>query len=687
MSNNHVSKMLAVMGLLAVGCQGGADDPDSDMPGVDEGADGADGADGEGDDDGGDDGDDDGDDDDESDDGDDGDEPWEPDNPGGECAVDELVAPHVYVRRVKTLLTGEAPTDEEVATVLADPDALPDLIAGWVETETFRDKLGAYLQVTLQQAPGGRNEYVSQIANADGVGQFRPPNALFDNLDEMFVRTALKIVDEGRPFTEIASTRKWMMTTGVMAYLLLADQRNWGNATYYGGSYTSGGITFNANTPLATQIDNMTFYVNYEAGSGCGVETSGNETRLFTRMMGEFAGQQNDPCNAGIQGLFTNADFNDWREVELTTLGEGDNLLRFYDAPTLRGTESLALRSSKAGFFSAPAFLAGWRSNEDNSFRVTTNQSLIVALGQAFEDTDVTTPLGDEGLAEGHAEPGTQCYGCHKNLDPMRNFFDNVYYPDSYAVRTDGDMPGLEASFSFQGHSSEGETLADFGQIVAEHPAFATGWTQKLCYLANSQGCDTNDPEFSRVAQAFADSNYDFKTLVVELFSSPLVTGAECPDEIPMTLVPSSTTRREHLCTLLGQRMGQDVCDINNNTRNLAAALPSDAWARGSNVPNQPAQSSLFYAATTESLCREIGNQYVDADGSLLHSADMATSVDVIVEQVMGLTPSDPRWESTHGLVATHLLDAAMVTANEKKQLVSAFVLACTSPYVTSTDF
>ncbi|MEX1367832.1 MAG: hypothetical protein AB1Z98_32185 [Nannocystaceae bacterium] len=668
--------MLAALGLLTPGCLGGSAGADDDEPDPNASADGE----GEGGEDpDGDGGEDSG--------GDGSEEPWEPDGPSGECAVDELMPPHVYVRRVKTLLTGAAATDEEVAAVVANPEVLADLIAGWVQTDAFSDKLAQYLRVTLQQAPGGRTEYVSQIANADGIGQFRPPNALFDNLDEMFVRTALKIVEEGRPFTEIASTRSWMMTTGVMAYLLLADQRDWGSTTYYGGTYSSGGINYSASTPMATQIANMTFHVDYEAGSGCGVESSNNETRLFTRMMGSFAGNQNDPCNAGIDGLFDASDFDDWREVELSTLPEGESLLRFYDAPTLRSTTTLALRSSKAGFFSAPAFLAGWRSNEDNSFRVTTNQSLIVALGLAFEDTDVTTPLGDEGLAEGHADPSTQCYACHKNLDPMRNFFDNVYYPDSYAVRTAQDMPGLEASFSFQGHSSPGETLADFGQIVSEHPGFASGWTQKLCYLANSQGCDTSDPEFARVAGAFADSNYDFKTLVVELFSSPLVTGADCPDGVPMTMVPSSTTRREHLCALLEQRLGQDACNLSDTTRNLAAALPADAWARGSDVPNQPTQSSLFYAATTESLCREIGEEYVDAEGSLLQSADLEVAVDVLVEQVMGVATSDPRHASTHGLLSTHLLDAATVTDDATKQLVSAFVLACTSPYITSTDF
>ncbi len=681
-SNASLLRAVGVLALMTFGCNDSGDGPDGeDKDSVGEGTadDGGDGADDEGDDgdgdgDGGDDGG-------TTDDGEE--EPWEPGGPGGECAVDELVPAHVYVRRVKTLLTGEAPTDEEVSAVMADEGALAGLIEGWVDSDNFRTKLHEYFRVTLQQAPLGRLEYVSQIGNSDGAGQFRPPDALYDNLNDSFVRTAVKLVDDGRPFNEIASTRTWMMTTAMMSYLVASDQRGWGQTTYYSSSMTQGGVTFNASTPMATQIANQTFYVA-NAPAGCTPETSNNITRLYTRATGEDAGP-ND-CEMSIQGLFNAGDFDDWREVTIETLGEGEELVKFYDAPTLRGADTIALRSAKAGFFSSPSFLAGWRTNEDNSFRVTTNQTLIVALGLAFEDTDVTNPLGDEGLAEAHAEPGTECYGCHKNLDPMRNFFDNIYYPDTYSVLAPGDMEPLEASFSFQGHSAGGQDLADFGQIVSEHPVFAAGWTQKLCYLANSQGCDTSDPEFIRVAKAFEDSNFDFKTLVVELFSSPLITGAECPEDVAMTAVPSSGSRREHLCAALNVRLGIDACDLNNNTRDLSDALPADSWSRGSYVPNQPAQSSLFYAATTDSLCRTIAIGVVNAEGSPLQSDDMDASLDVLVEQVMGLAPSDPRHDDMLGLLGAHVLDAAEITTNARNQLRSAFTLACTSPYVTSTD-
>lgn len=612
-------------------------------------------------------------------------EPWEPGGQGGECAADERVAAHVYVRRVKMILTGEAPTEDEVTRVTDDPAVMRELVAGWVETEAFRDKLRKYLQETLQLSQGGPREYVSQVSDRDNVGGFRPTDLLFDNLNESFVRTALTIVDERRPFSEIASTTTWMMTTGMIAYLLATDRVHGGDVTYYRRSFSKDGITFNASTPLQTQIEHRTFHAP-DLHDGCEDPTTNrNPEMLLTSLM--RLGAPNGDCSTAIPGLFEEADFSDWREVELLPLEDGGEQPRFWDGPTLRTLDAIALRAGRGGFFSSPAFLAGWRTNVDNSFRVTTNQTLIVALGLAFEDSDVTTPLGDEGLAAEHAEPGTQCYGCHKNLDPMRLFFDEVLYPDSYAVRALEDMPGLDPSFSFQGHTSAGETLADFGAILAEHPAFAAGWTQKLCYLANSRGCDTNDPEFLRVVGAFEDSGLDFKTLVVELFSSSLVTGADCTEGSSSVQGSVSITRKEHLCSALRVRLGIDACNLSNTVRDLADALPADAWGRGSTIPTQPATSSLFYSATVDSLCERIGEEIVNADGSPIQDTDPEGSLAVLLESVMGLTPADPRYELNRTILQEHLEAAAEVTDDTEQHWVSAFTLACTSPYVVSTDF
>ncbi len=55
---------------------------------------------------------------------------------------------------------------------------------------------------------------------------------------------------------------------------------------------------------------------------------------------------------------------------------------------------------------------------------------------------------------------------------------------------------------------------------------FAMAMAQKLCYYANSSECVESDPEYRRIALAFANSSYDFGTLITELFASPLVTDA-----------------------------------------------------------------------------------------------------------------------------------------------------------------
>ena len=359
----------------------------------------------------------------------------------------------------------------------------------------------------------------------------------------------------------------------------------------------------------------------------------------------------------------------------------------FYNAPALRQMNTLALAIPRAGFYTTPSFLAGWRTNEENSFRVTTNQTLITGLGLAFEDTDTTTPLGDDGLANDHAAPNTQCYSCHKNLDPMRNFFDVMFQPDTYAPRLAADRLDVEPSFSFQGYSQPGSDLAALGEILAGHPYFATGWTQKFCMYANSQRCDENNPEFARVVTAFKDSNYNLKTLLIELFSSSLVTGFTCSPGDENNFAVVSVSRREHLCKTLATRLGQDdVCAITPTIEALATSLPTAAWPRGSAIPAMPTEPSLFYAAGEKSMCKDIAKNTVNGQNSPLQSSDMDGSLAFIVETLMGVLPSDPRHPAVTELMTQHIKQVAAVESDQAEQLRSAFVVACTSPFITSTD-
>lgn len=586
--------------------------------------------------------------------------------------------PESYTRKVKLLLTGEPVLDTELALVRADPEALHDLVRDWTETAAFQAKMLDFFTVTFHQEQVDKANIVSQIRGADATGNFDPRGELYANLTESFARTAWSIVEEGRPFTEIATTRRWMMTTAMMSFLVATDDdpTKGPQHTFYHNDPPAG---MSAGSSAAQQVANRAWYVP----NGCADPTYTNNKRYFVlpALMGRL--DVIDCPDFDGQAVMNDADFDDWRPVDLTTVSSDDDKIPYYDIPGLRAASMLPLEIPRTGFFSTPAFLAKWRSNIDNGFRVTTNQALIVALGQSFDDEDGTLPLDESGLAEDHADPTTVCYACHKNLDPMRDFFAKDFDPDWYSaldVKAD-----VQPSFSFFGEVSEGDDLTDLGQAIAQHPMFAGAWVQKLCFMANSQECDPDDPEFQRIRDAFIANGFDFRTLVVDLFSSPLVTGSERTLTHDTHEFLVSITRRAHLCHTLQTRLGVNgLCNGNNNVAN---ATPEDAWSRGSGTPFQPASSSLFYAATMDAFCDDVAIAVVDEPGSPLQSGDMDTSLTFLVESVMDLSPGDSRQAMAREALDLHVEEAAAITGNQKIVLRSAFTLACTSPFITAVGY
>ena len=208
----------------------------------------------------------------------------------------------------------------------------------------------------------------------------------------------------------------------------------------------------------------------------------------------------------------------------------GEERTIFWDLPRLRdpGTHELVLATPRVGFMTTPAFFANWPTNPSNSYRVTTNQALIVGLGRSFDDRSVTVTVNETSSDDKHVQPGTPCYGCHVTLDPMRDFFRRSYSLSYFQqLNLAGAAPPRAPSPSTAARRSRAPASRRSRGRMAEHPRFAAAWTQKLCQFANAAPCLEDDPEFQRVAGVFAASGHDFKTLVRELFSSPLVTFAE----------------------------------------------------------------------------------------------------------------------------------------------------------------
>jgi hypothetical protein len=377
---------------------------------------------------------------------------------------------------------------------------------------------------------------------------------------------------------------------------------------------------------------------------------------------------------------FDPEDYADWRFVELNQVAPSADLVEYDDLATLRAVQNgFDLINPRVGFFTTPAFFANAETNEDNQFRVTVNQALIVALGRDLQQTDTTPQPSAAGFEAEHSSEQS-CRSCHRLLDPMRLHFQRYY--DSFYRRT--PSPISEApSFAFLGQTNDGGTLDDFGQALAEHERFPIAWTQRLCFYANSQACSESDPEFQRVVSRFVDSNYNFKALVIELLSSPLITGAETTRTHEDRRFLVSITRRAQLCQLFDARLDTtNVCQ-DEAVAPVIGLIPDDTFSRGAVDPIQTAVSGGFHFAGAEQVCGRLSSIVVsDGPTGRFDPGRPEEALDRMVESFMGLSPSHPRHEQARRILSDHLTAAISAGAANDDALRSVFTLACLSPDV-----
>jgi hypothetical protein len=324
-------------------------------------------------------------------------------------------------------------------------------------------------------------------------------------------------------------------------------------------------------------------------------------------------------------------------------------------------------------------------------------------------------PLSTAGLDPGHAVTGTECYGCHKLLDPLRQFWATQFdFNDRNDFPTRGTFMGGAANprpaatggaLAFGNVNATGANLAALAPLLlqvtdaadgkAPISRFAIAVTQKLCFFANSSACVETDPELRRVAAAFAASGFSFPALVSELFSSPLVTGSATTvtfDQLGMTV---SIARRDQLCASLSNRLGRpDICALTATlptaaqaaTTKIATSVASDAFSRGAESPVTPSVPTVFYRAATEMLCENVAALVVDATaasatGKVYSSTDVPGAVEDMVTRLLGYPPADAHHADAAKVLQDHYTAVLAVNRNTATTaLRSTFALACQSP-------
>jgi len=589
--------------------------------------------------------------------------------------------PSAYVAKIKRLLNGGAPTSEELAMVTANPASLKPLIDTWMTHPTFKAKMLTLFAEALQQGGNTLNTLTDQLP------QVQTANATaLDTIASMFPLTAWDIVEHDRPFTEVVTTRKFMANTALLMILAYADLTPIESAkkeiTVYNRTVPSITAPVDLSDSASRKVFKLPDAVVARDGNGgtCADPAIIKHDDMLKVLLGTYHSANCEPRKLSAP-ILTDADFSDWRMVEITTRKSTDVPTAYYNIPALRKASTIALKQPRIGFFTTLAFLARAGTNEDNDFRVTTNQTLIVALGHAFDDEDVTIPVRTAAITADHVLPGTVCYSCHVSLDPMRNYFANDY---AFTFRPPTTARNGETSFGFRDVTKDGGDLFTLADTLAKHPDFPMGWTQRMCYWSTSQSCDEEDPEFLRVKDAFVASKFKWKTLIRELFSSPLVTGAaETQTQKTTNGTIVSINRRSHMCADIANRLNlPTLCKTDTTLLKFAIAIPDDEYGRGAVAPMQPTEPTLLNSGSLGAVCDRVAAQVVDggANTTRIMSANVDASLDFLVTQMMGVPTGDPRFAPLRKILQDHTTAARAAKASARDAMRSAFSLACQSP-------
>jgi hypothetical protein len=677
----------------------------------------------------------------------------------------EAVTASSAVRKVKNLLTGLPPTDAEVQAVAAATTsdaqvaAFKTLIDGWVSADEaqLKDKMVTFFRNAFQQTGFvPTQDFKPQLLENAGF-DFGPGGAygddafprLVQNLQDSFALTAWDIVKAGQPFTNVLTTQTYEMTTALKSLYLEIEMPN--DQPYSSGTKLTWKIdesgspialtdtldpmnanymvfddqpsTTNATTGFFTNCRGMAGLVNTYGGSGSfqNGEISGGYSMLFQRLLG-FTPRHwfvaNPTCGEHTSlPYFQTSDLTDWTPVTISAKAASAAYVQPFDLPTLRTATTLALTLPRFGYYTTPAFMALWNTNDSNQHRVTANQTLLVAWNVSFTSANDVTPVSTAGLAADHAVAGTECYGCHKSLDPLRQFWANQFdYNDRNDYGTGAAFGAPKqtrpttkgGTLAFGSVNASGASMADLGGLLASavdsngDPVnrFAISFAQKLCYYADSASCSEDDPEFRRVAKAFQDANFDFKTLIRELMSSPLVTSLATTKTFQDRNVVVSITRRDQMCQALSNRLAMpDLCaqahpfgftfsnsfstDPLRAAYQIAGSLPADGFGRGSEVPVASSVPTLFFRAASEMLCENVAAKVVAATDTRYLTSDPTSAIADMVVTVMGYPAADPHHDQSVQILTDHY-NAALGTgtsaASKLNALQSTFSLACQSP-------
>ncbi len=97
------------------------------------------------------------------------------------------------------------------------------MIAEWEQTPEYKTKLERFFLTAFQiNSLGNPSVYTDQfwkLAKFDGLKKDARDITLVESFRDMMVKTAWRIYDNEQPFSEVVTTRKWEVTSAILAVL------------------------------------------------------------------------------------------------------------------------------------------------------------------------------------------------------------------------------------------------------------------------------------------------------------------------------------------------------------------------------------------------------------------------------------------------------------------------------------
>ena len=545
------------------------------------------------------------------------------------------------VRKVKNLLIGMPPTDEDVALVTASGAAgLQQLVAKWQTTDPFKEmfagKMVGFFRNAFQQTGFTPTEDFKLQLLTNGGFDFGPGGArlagddafprLVQNLQDSFAKTAWQIVQEGRPFTEVLTTNKFVMTTALKSLYIQVEMP--ADAPFNNGSaMPAWKLDYSGNPiPIEQAISTMTFsdeapatgngngfFTNCRGGATVPAADFRGTSLIFQRLLGftpRFPFSGSPTCGEQpSKPYFTTADLTDWTWVTINhkanagRSGARDPALRSAGAAQREGADAVAAAHRLLHDARVPGAVEHQRQQpapRDGQPDPAGRAGAVVHQRLGHHAPQHGRPRFHargrrHGVRRLPQEPGPDApvLGQPARLQrPQR-------LPDGQQVHGRGGQPAAGHARAAASRSATSTTTGPDITAVGTMLARVTR-RQPVCTASRSPSrrISASGPTRRRAARATPSSaawsarsrtarpTYNFAVLIKEFFASPLVTGAVATGTYPTVgSVPVSISRRDHFCAALSNRLGKpDLCaqavPVPNPTQTATATIAQSVASR-----------------------------------------------------------------------------------------------------------